>query len=146
MFPFQQYSYLDSATPTRVLLIYGMNDSICKKWNKRVRTSSEFPTYLFSYRDSATPTVDMSEFVHRKLSMLAAKTERKKVDRLCGCCWRMDWRRWTGKSDHSSHNHGSEEVLQILPIPDLPSSIVASPLSTRPIMAWTLHPKAKRMR
>jgi hypothetical protein len=35
-------------------------------------------------------TVDMSEFVYRKLSMLAAKTERKKVDRLCGCCWRMD--------------------------------------------------------
>jgi hypothetical protein len=35
-------------------------------------------------------TVDMSEFVYRKLSMLAAKTGRKKVDRLCGCCWRMD--------------------------------------------------------
>ena len=35
-------------------------------------------------------TVDMSEFVHRKLSMLAAKTGRKKVDRLCGCCSRMD--------------------------------------------------------
>ena len=35
-------------------------------------------------------SVDMSESVHRKLSMLAAKTERKKVDRLCGCCWRMD--------------------------------------------------------
>jgi hypothetical protein len=34
-------------------------------------------------------TVDMSEFVHRKLSMLAAKTGRKKVDRLCGCCSRM---------------------------------------------------------
>jgi len=35
-------------------------------------------------------TVDMSEFVHRKLSMLAAKTGRKKVDRLWGCCSRMD--------------------------------------------------------
>jgi len=35
-------------------------------------------------------SVDMSESVHRKLSMLAAKTERKKVDRLCGCCCRID--------------------------------------------------------
>jgi hypothetical protein len=35
-------------------------------------------------------SVDMSESVHRKLSMLAAKTERKKVDRLCECCCRMD--------------------------------------------------------
>ena len=34
-------------------------------------------------------TVDMSETLHRKLSMLAARTGRKKVDRLCGCCWRM---------------------------------------------------------
>jgi hypothetical protein len=31
-------------------------------------------------------TVDMSETLHRKLSMLAAKTGRKKVNRLCGCC------------------------------------------------------------
>jgi hypothetical protein len=37
------------------LLIYGMKDSICKKGNKRVRTSSELPNYIFSYRDSATP-------------------------------------------------------------------------------------------
>jgi hypothetical protein len=35
-------------------------------------------------------SVDMSESLHRKLSMLAAKTDRKKVDRLCGCCWRID--------------------------------------------------------
>ena len=91
-------------------------------------------------------SVDMSVFVHRKLSMLAMKTERKKVDRLCGCCWRMDWRRWMGKSDRSSPHHGSEEVLQILQIPDWPGNIVASPLSTRPIRAWTLHPEAKRMR
>ena len=35
-------------------------------------------------------TVDMSEFVYRKLSMLAAKTGREKVDRLWGCCSRMD--------------------------------------------------------
>jgi len=34
-------------------------------------------------------TVDMSETLHRKLSMLAAKTGRKKVDHLCGCYWRM---------------------------------------------------------
>jgi hypothetical protein len=34
-------------------------------------------------------TVDMSESLYRKLSMLALKTGRKKVDRLCGCCWRM---------------------------------------------------------
>lgn len=34
-------------------------------------------------------TVDMSESLNRKLSMLATKTGRKKVDRLCGCCWRM---------------------------------------------------------
>jgi len=56
-------------------------------------------------------TVDMSEFVHRKLSMLAGKTGRKKVDRLCGCCSRMDWRRWTGKSNRSRPHRGSEEVL-----------------------------------
>jgi hypothetical protein len=31
-------------------------------------------------------TVDMSETLHRKLSMLAAKTGRKKVDSWCGCC------------------------------------------------------------
>jgi hypothetical protein len=35
---------------------------------------------------TVTFSVDMSESLHRKLSMLAAKTERKKVDRLCGCC------------------------------------------------------------
>ena len=35
-------------------------------------------------------TVDMSETLHRKLSMLAARTGRKKVDSWCGCCWRMD--------------------------------------------------------
>ena len=35
-------------------------------------------------------TVDMSEFVYHKLSMFAAKTGRKKVDRLCGCCSRMN--------------------------------------------------------
>jgi len=33
-------------------------------------------------------TVDMSESLHHKLSMLAAKTERKKAGRLCGCYWR----------------------------------------------------------
>ena len=31
-------------------------------------------------------TVDMSESLHRKLSMLAAKTGRKKADSWCGCC------------------------------------------------------------
>jgi hypothetical protein len=36
--------------------------------------------------------VDMSETLHRKLSMLAAKTGRKKVDRLCWCYW-MGWRK-----------------------------------------------------
>ncbi|MEG4242936.1 hypothetical protein QUA51_09545 [Microcoleus sp. Pol10_D6] len=34
-------------------------------------------------------TVDMSETLHRKLSMLAARTGRKKVDSWCGCYWRM---------------------------------------------------------
>jgi|GEM_PF-6574329 len=52
-------------------------------------------------------SVDMSESVHRKLSILAAKTGRKKVNRLCGCCWRM------GKSDHSSPHHDDEEVLAL---------------------------------
>ncbi|MEG3833969.1 hypothetical protein QUA51_12680 [Microcoleus sp. Pol10_D6] len=42
-------------------------------------------------------TVDMSETLHRKLSMLAAKTARKKVDSWCGCCWKMGLRRWRGK-------------------------------------------------
>jgi len=45
-------------------------------------------------------SVDMSESLHRKLSMLAPKTERKKVDRLCGCCWRMDWKRRKSRGDH----------------------------------------------
>jgi len=44
-------------------------------------------------------TVDMSASLHRKLSMLAAKTGRKKVDRLCGCCWRMDSRKWINRGD-----------------------------------------------
>jgi hypothetical protein len=34
-------------------------------------------------------TGDMSETLHRKLSMLMAKTERKKSNRLCRCYGRM---------------------------------------------------------
>jgi hypothetical protein len=33
-------------------------------------------------------TVDMSETLRRKLSMLAARTGARKWI-LCGCCWRM---------------------------------------------------------
>ncbi len=43
-----------------------------------------------------------------------------------------------GKSDRPNPHQGSEEVLQTLQIPDLPGSIVASPLTTRPIRDWVV--------
>jgi len=34
-------------------------------------------------------TVDMVESLHRNYRCWQLATGRKKVDRLCGCCWRM---------------------------------------------------------
>ena len=46
-------------------------------------------------------SVDMSESVHRKLSMLVACDRAQESRPECGCCWRMGSRKWMDRGSRS---------------------------------------------